>query len=326
MGKGLENAISKLEKKFGKGTVNKMKDMVLPDIETFSSGSLGLDIALGGGYPKGRIIEIFGPESSGKTTFCLHALAEIQKKGGVGAFIDAEHALDPEYARAIGVDMEELVFCQPDNGEQALEVLDELILSGEVGIVIVDSVAALVPQAELTRDMGDSSVGLQARMMSQAMRKITGSMSRTGTTVIFINQLRDKIGVMFGSPEVTTGGNALKFYASQRLDVRRIKTEKEGEESVGNRTRITVKKNKIAPPFRKAEVTITFGVGIDREQEILDYGVELEIIDKSGSWLSYGDTRLGQGNKKVVELLRDNPELYEELLSKIQIELKSQEK
>jgi len=307
---GLDNALKVLQQKYGTGTVNKMKDMNVPNVKKFSSGSLALDLALGGGYPEGRIIEIYGPESSGKTTLCLHALAEVQKQGKVAAFIDAEHALDPEYAKDIGVDVENMVFAQPDSGEQALDILDELLKSGEIGIAVVDSVAALVPRKELDGDMGDSSVGVHARLMSQAMRKITGTIHKTGATVIFINQIREKIGVMFGSPETTTGGNALKFYASQRLDIRKQKTEKNKEgDSVSNRVKITVKKNKVAPPFRIAETMITFGIGVDKAAELISIGVELDVLDKRGAMYDYDGTNIGRGLTATIEILRDNEEL-----------------
>jgi recombination protein RecA len=296
----------------------KMGDTKVEEVSFISTGSIGLNIALGvGGYPRGRVIEIFGPESSGKTTLAIHAIAETQKAGGIAAFIDAEHAFDRFYAEKLGVDIENLLISQPDNGEQALEVADQLIRSSAVDIVVIDSVAALTPKAELEGDMGDSKMGLQARLMSQALRKLTANISKTNTTCIFINQLRDKIGVMFGNPETTTGGNALKFYASVRLDIRRISQIKDGEEIKGNQTRVKVVKNKVAPPFRKAEFDIMFGEGISRNGEIVDMGVELGIIKKSGSWFSYGDTKLGQGRESAKDCIKDNPELAEELEAKI---------
>ncbi len=317
--KALRLTLDKLDKTYGKGAVMKMGDSVIEDVEVIPSGSLGLDIALGvGGYPRGRIIEIYGPESSGKTTLTLHAIAEAQKNGGIAAFIDAEHAFDRFYAEKLGIDIDNLIISQPDNGEQALEIADNLIRSGAIDIVVIDSVAALTPKSEIEGEMGDSKMGLHARLMSQALRKLTGSISKTNCTVIFINQLREKIGVMFGNPETTTGGNALKFYASVRLDIRRSTQIKDTDGSVqGNKTRVKVVKNKVAPPFRLAEFDIMYGVGISKIGEIIDLGVEYEIIKKSGSWFSYGDTKLGQGRDAVKALLNDNPELYEELDAKI---------
>jgi recombination protein RecA len=316
--KALQLAMEKIDKDHGKGTIMKMGDTKVEEVSFISTGSIGLNIALGvGGYPRGRVIEIFGPESSGKTTLAIHAIAETQKAGGIAAFIDAEHAFDRFYAEKLGVDIENLLISQPDNGEQALEVADQLIRSSAVDIVVIDSVAALTPKAELEGDMGDSKMGLQARLMSQALRKLTANISKTNTTCIFINQLRDKIGVMFGNPETTTGGNALKFYASVRLDIRRISQIKDGEEIKGNQTRVKVVKNKVAPPFRKAEFDIMFGEGISRNGEIVDMGVELGIIKKSGSWFSYGDTKLGQGRESAKDCIKDNPELAEELEAKI---------
>ncbi len=317
--KALKLTLDKLDKTYGKGAVMKMGDHVVADVEVIPSGSLGLDIALGvGGYPRGRVIEIYGPESSGKTTLTLHAIAEAQKNGGIAAFIDAEHAFDRFYAQKLGVDIDNLIISQPDHGEQALEIADNLIRSGAIDIVIIDSVAALTPKSEIEGEMGDSKMGLHARLMSQALRKLTASISKTHCTVVFINQLREKIGVMFGNPETTTGGNALKFYASVRLDIRRSTQIKDTDGNVqGNKTRVKVVKNKVAPPFKTAEFDIMYGEGISKIGEILDLGVEFEIIKKSGSWFSYGDTKLGQGRDAVKVLLQDNPELLEELEDKI---------
>ncbi len=316
--KALLLTMDKIEKSYGKGSIMKLGDRVVEDVPSISSGSIGLDIAMGvGGYPKGRIIEIYGPESSGKTTLAIHAIAEAQKAGGIAAIIDAEHAFDPTYAVKLGVDINELLISQPDNGEQALEIADNLIRSGAVDIIVIDSVAALTPKAEIEGEMGDSKMGLQARLMSQALRKLTANINKTKTCVIFINQLRDKIGVMFGNPETTTGGNALKFYASVRLDIRRIGQIKDGEESQGNHTRVKVVKNKVAPPFKKAEFDIMYGEGISKTGEIIDLGVEFNIIKKSGSWFSYGETKLGQGRESVKSVIKDNPELASELEAKI---------
>ena len=318
--KALSLVLEKMDKTYGKGTVMKLGDSAVDDtIEVIPSGSLGLDIALGvGGYPRGRVIEIFGPESSGKTTLTLHAIAEAQKAGGIAAFIDAEHAFDRSYAAKLGIDLENLIISQPDNGEQALEIADNLIRSGAIDIVVIDSVAALTPKAEIDGDMGDSKMGLHARLMSQALRKLTGTINKTKCTVIFINQLREKIGVMFGNPETTTGGNALKFYASVRIDIRKASTPiKVNDEAVGSRVKVKVVKNKLAPPFRQAEFDIMYGEGVSKIGEILDLGVDYDVIKKSGSWFSYGDTKLGQGRDAVKELLKDNPELTEELSQKI---------
>ena len=316
--KALQLTLDKLEKSYGKGTIMKLGDSVIEPTEVISTGSLGLDIALGvGGLPKGRVIEIYGPESSGKTTLAIHAIAESQKKGGIAAFIDAEHAFDRFYAKKLGVDVENLLISQPDNGEQALEIADNLIRSGAIDILVIDSVAALVPKAEIEGEMGDSKMGLHARLMSQALRKLTGTISKTGCCCIFINQLRDKIGVMFGNPETTTGGNALKFYASVRLDVRRISQIKDTDEVSGNRVKVKIVKNKVAPPFRVAEFDIMFGEGISKAGEIIDLGVDHNIIKKAGSWFSYGETRLGQGRDAVKQLILDNPELMDELEGKI---------
>jgi recombination protein RecA len=316
--KALQLTLDKLEKSYGKGTIMKLGDTAIEATEFIPTGSLGLDIALGiGGLPKGRVVEIYGPESSGKTTLAIHAIAESQKRGGIAAFIDAEHAFDRFYAKKLGVDVENLLISQPDNGEQALEIADNLIRSGAIDILVIDSVAALVPKAEIEGEMGDSKMGLQARLMSQALRKLTGTISKTGCCCIFINQLREKIGVMFGNPETTTGGNALKFYASVRLDVRRISQIKDSDEVSGNRVKVKIVKNKVAPPFRVAEFDIMFGEGISKAGEIIDLGVEHAIIKKAGSWFSYGDTRLGQGRDAVKQLILDNPELMEELEAKI---------
>jgi recombination protein RecA len=317
--KALKLTLDKLDKTYGKGTVMKMGDQAIIDVEIIPSGSLGLDVALGvGGYPRGRVVEIYGPESSGKTTLTIHAIAEAQKKGGIAAFIDAEHAFDRYYAESLGVDVENLIISQPDNGEQALEITDNLIRSGAIDIVVIDSVAALTPKSEIEGEMGDSKMGLHARLMSQALRKLTGSISKTNCTVIFINQLREKIGVMFGNPETTTGGNALKFYASVRLDIRRSTQIKDTNSAVlGNKTRVKVVKNKVAPPFKTVEFDIMYGKGISKVGEIIDLGVDFEIVKKSGSWFSYDDTKLGQGRDAVKRLLMDNPELMEELEIKI---------
>jgi recombination protein RecA len=316
--KVLQLTIDKLEKQFGKGVVMKLSDERTRGIDAISTGSLGLDIALGcGGLPKGRVIEIYGPESSGKTTLAMHTIAEAQKKGGMAAFVDAEHAFDKTYAERLGIDVENLLISQPDDGEQALEITDHLIRSGALDVVVVDSVAALIPRAELEGEMGESKMGLQARLMSQALRKLTGSINKSNTICIFINQLREKIGVMFGNPETTTGGNALKFYASVRLDIRRIGAIKDGTDIMGNRVRVKVAKNKVAPPFKQAEFDIMYGVGVSRVGEIIDLGVELDVVKKSGSWFSYGETKLGQGRDSVKQLLIDNPELFDEIESKI---------
>ncbi len=324
--KALQLTLDKLDKTYGKGTVMKMGDKAVEEVETISSGSLGLDLALGvNGYPKGRVIEIYGPESSGKTTLTLHAIAEAQKAGGIAAFIDAEHAFDRNYAEKLGVDIENLIISQPDNGEQALEIAENLIRSGAIDIVVIDSVAALTPKSEIEGEMGDSKMGLHARLMSQALRKLTGTISKTHCTVFFINQLREKIGVMFGNPETTTGGNALKFYASVRLDIRRSSQIKDGENVIGNRTKVKVVKNKVAPPFKTAEFDIMYGEGVSKTGEILDLAVEFEIIKKAGSWFSYGDTKLGQGRDAVKVLIKDNPELADELEQKIKEEIKSRE-
>lgn len=316
--KALQLTMDKLEKTYGKGTIMKLGDEAIDNVESISTGSIGLDIALGiGGLPKGRVIEIYGPESSGKTTLAIHAIAEAQKKGGIAAFIDAEHAFDRLYAQKLGVDISNLLISQPDNGEQALEITENLIRSGAIDIIVIDSVAALTPKSEIEGEMGDSKMGLHARLMSQALRKLTATISKTGCCCIFINQLREKIGVMFGNPETTTGGNALKFYASVRLDIRRVTQLKDGEHAIGNRVRVKVVKNKVAPPFRMTEFDIIFGEGISKVGEIIDIGVEKNIIKKSGSWFSYGDTKLAQGRDAVRQLLLDNPELFDELETKI---------
>lgn len=320
--KALQLTLDKLEKSYGKGTIMKLGDSAVERIEAISTGSLGLDIALGiGGVPKGRIVEIYGPESSGKTTLATHIVAEAQKKGGIAAIIDAEHAFDKYYAQKLGVDVENLLISQPDNGEQALEIADNLIRSGAIDVIVIDSVAALVPKGEIEGEMGDSKMGLQARLMSQALRKLTGTISKTNCCCIFINQLREKIGVMFGNPETTTGGNALKFYASVRLDIRRTSQIKDSDEVTGNRVKVKIVKNKVAPPFRLAEFDIMFGEGISKVGEIIDLGVEYGIIKKSGSWFSYGDTKLGQGRDAVKSLLLDNPDLSDELEAKIRAEV-----
>lgn len=316
--KALKLTIDKIDKTYGKGTIMKLGDTMVEPMEAISTGSLGLDMALGiGGLPKGRVIEIYGPESSGKTTLALHVIAESQKKGGIAAFIDAEHAFDKFYAQKLGVDIDNLLMSQPDNGEQALEIADNLIRSGALDVVVIDSVAALVPKGEIEGEMGDSKMGLQARLMSQALRKLTGTISKTGCCCIFINQLREKIGVMFGNPEVTTGGNALKFYASVRLDIRRLGQIKEGDNVIGNHVKVKVVKNKIAPPFKIAEFDIMYGLGISKEGELVDTGAELNIIQKSGSWFSYNGNKLGQGRDAVKQLLTDNPELADEIEAKI---------
>jgi len=322
--KALQLTLDKLDKAYGKGTVMKMGDKAVEEVEVIPSGSLGLDLALGvNGYPRGRVIEIYGPESSGKTTLTLHAIAEAQKAGGIAAFIDAEHAFDRNYAEKLGVDIENLIISQPDNGEQALEIAENLIRSGAIDIVVIDSVAALTPKSEIEGEMGDSKMGLHARLMSQALRKLTGTISKTHCTVFFINQLREKIGVMFGNPETTTGGNALKFYASIRLDIRRSSQIKDGENVIGNRTKVKVVKNKVAPPFKTAEFDIMYGEGVSKTGEILDLAVEFEIIKKAGSWFSYGDTKLGQGRDAVKVLIKDNPELADELEQKIKDHIKA---
>ena len=316
--KALQLTMDKMEKNYGKGAIMRMGDTAIENIDAIPSGSLTLDLALGiGGYPKGRVVEIYGPESSGKTTLAIHAIAEVQKQGGIAAIIDAEHAFDRFYAEALGVDIENLLISQPDNGEQGLEIAENLIRSGAIDLIVIDSVAALTPRAEIEGEMGDSMVGLHARLMSQALRKLTGTISRTGCCCIFINQLREKIGVMFGNPETTTGGNALKFYASVRVDIRRSSQIKNGDEIIGNRTKVKIVKNKVAPPFRRAEFDIMYGMGVSKSGEIVDLGVEMGIIKKSGSWFSYGETKLGQGRDAVKSLIADNPELAEELEDKI---------
>lgn len=321
--KALQLTMDKIDKDYGKGAIMKMGDKAVVDVPTISSGSISLDYALGiGGYPRGRVVEIYGPESSGKTTLAIHAIAEAQKAGGIAAIIDAEHAFDRAYAEKLGVDVETLLISQPDNGEQALEITDHLIRSGAIDIVVIDSVAALTPKAEIEGEMGENKLGLQARLMSQALRKLTASISKTNTCCVFINQLREKIGVMFGNPETTTGGNALKFYSSVRVDIRRIAQLKEGDESTGNRVRVKIVKNKLAPPFRKAEFDLVFGEGISLNGEIVDLGVDFNIIKKSGSWYSYGETKLGQGREAVKSLLADNPELADELRIKISAAMK----
>lgn len=318
----LQTTLDKIEKNYGKGSVMKLGDRPKEDLEVISTGSINLDNALGvGGFPKGRIIEIYGPESSGKTTLAIHAIAEAQKTGGIAAFIDAEHAFDPSYAKRLGVDIDNLLVSQPDNGEQALEIADNLIRSGAIDIIVVDSVAALTPKAEIDGEMGESKMGLQARLMSQALRKLTATISKTKCCCIFINQLREKIGVLFGNPETTTGGNALKFYSSVRIDIRRTQAIKDGDQNVGNRVKVKVVKNKVAPPFRVCEFDLMFGEGISKLGEIVDLGVEYDIIHKSGSWFSYGDTKLAQGREGVKNLLRDNPELSEEIEAKIRLEM-----
>jgi recombination protein RecA len=320
--KALQLTLDKLEKSYGKGAIMKLGDSVVEPVEAISTGSLGLDIALGiGGLPKGRVVEIYGPESSGKTTLATHVIAEAQKKGGIAAFIDAEHAFDKYYAQKLGVDVENLLISQPDNGEQALEIADNLIRSGAIDVIVIDSVAAFVPKGEIEGEMGDSKMGLQARLMSQALRKLTGTIAKTNCCCIFINQLREKIGVMFGNPETTTGGNALKFYASVRLDIRRTSQIKDSDEVAGNRVKVKIVKNKVAPPFRIAEFDIMFGEGISKVGEIIDLGVDYNIVKKSGSWFSYGETKLGQGRDAVKNLLLDNPDLMDELEAKIRAEV-----
>ena len=316
--KALDAAISQIQKQFGKGSIMKLGEATDTNVQTFPTGSLSLDIALGvGGLPKGRIVEIYGPESSGKTTVTLHMIAEVQKQGGIAAFIDAEHALDPAYARKLGVDIDELYISQPDNGEQALEIAETMVRSGAIDIIVVDSVAALVPRAEIEGDMGDSHMGLQARLMSQALRKLTGVISKSKCTVIFINQLRDKVGVMFGSPETTTGGKALKFYASVRMDVRKVETLKQSNEFIGSRTRVKIVKNKVAPPVQQAEFDIMYGQGISKEGDVLDLAANVDIVNKSGAWYSYGDLRLGQGRENAKEYIKEHPELLFEIENKV---------
>ncbi|MBR2959488.1 MAG: recombinase RecA [Bacteroidales bacterium] len=322
----LQSTLDKIEKTYGKGSIMRLGDRPVEQLDVISTGSIGLDTALGvGGFPRGRVIEIYGPESSGKTTLAIHAIAECQKKGGTAAFIDAEHAFDSFYAAKLGVDIDNLLMAQPDNGEQALEIADNLIRSGAIDIIVVDSVAALTPKAEIDGDMGDSKVGLQARLMSQAMRKLTSAISKTNCCCIFINQLREKIGVLFGNPETTTGGNALKFYASVRIDIRRIQAIKDGDQNIGNRVKVKVVKNKVAPPFRQCEFDLMFGEGISKVGEIIDMGVDMDIIRKSGSWFSYGDSKLAQGREALKQLLRDNPELCDELEQKIRVAMKGTE-
>ena len=324
--KALQLTLDKLDKTYGKGTVMKLGDSAVEEVDAIPSGSLGLDLALGVmGYPRGRIIEIYGPESSGKTTLTLHAIAEAQKAGGIAAFIDAEHAFDRFYAQKLGIDIDNLIISQPDNGEQALEIAENLIRSGAIDIVVIDSVAALTPKSEIEGEMGDSKMGLHARLMSQALRKLTGTISKTNCTVFFINQLREKIGVMFGNPETTTGGNALKFYASVRLDIRKSTQIKDGDNVMGNRTKVKIIKNKVAPPFRTAEFDIMYGEGISKTGEILDLAVDFEIVKKAGSWFSYGDTKLGQGRDAVKALIKDNPELQEELEDRIKQHIKEEQ-
>ena len=316
--KALEDAFKQIEKQFGKGSIMRLGDKVNEKFDVIPSGSISLDMALGvGGYPKGRIIEIYGPESSGKTTFALHAIAEAQKQGGIAAFIDAEHALDPRYAHALGVDVDNLLVSQPDTGEQALEIADRLITSGAISIIVIDSVAALVPKVEIDGDMGDSHIGIQARLMSQAMRKLSGVINKSNTVAIFINQIREKVGVMFGSPETTSGGRALKFYSTIRLDIRRVEQIKQGDTAIGNLTRIKVVKNKVAPPFKVCDVDLIYGKGVSKEAEIIDLGVKYDIVEKSGSWFAYNGEKLGQGRENVKEYLRNNPNLSEEILQKI---------
>ena len=323
--KALEITIGKIEKDYGKGTIMKLGDRAIEDVQVISTGSIGLDAALGiGGLPRGRVIEIYGPEASGKTTLAIHAIAEAQKNGGIAAIIDAEHTFDRNYAAKLGVDVENLLISQPDNGEQALEITDNLIRSGALDIIVIDSVAALTPKAEIEGEMGDSKMGLQARLMSQALRKLTANISKTNTSCVFINQLREKIGIMFGNPETTTGGNALKFYASVRLDIRKTNQLKEGEEIIGNRTRVKIVKNKLAPPFKKADFDILYGEGISQLGEIVDLGTDFNIIKKSGSWFSYNETKIGQGRDAVKQILKDNPELYDELKNKVAEALKNQ--
>jgi len=325
--KALEDAFKQIEKQYGKGSVMKLGDKAIGDIEVIPSGSISLDMALGvGGYPRGRIVEIYGPESSGKTTFALHAIAEAQKRGGYAAFIDAEHALDPNYAKNLGVDVNNLILSQPDTGEQALEITEHLIRSGAIDVIVIDSVAALVPKVEIDGDMGDTHIGMQARLMSQAMRKLSGAISKSNTIAIFINQIREKVGVMFGSPETTSGGRALKFYATIRLDIRRVDAIKEGTDIIGNLTRVRVVKNKVAPPFKVCEVDLIYGKGVSYEGEVLDLAVNNEIVKKSGSWFSYNDEKLGQGRENVKQYLHDNPNLLKELDNKIREALKAKVK